>query len=174
MKYYQAIALSVILAATMSCRSNKQLTERVQVATGQAVDSVHASTKITTRPVFVPQDRAAMHLDIDDLLALPNGASFRAHDGRATADITKTETGYKITANCDSLTLLVTDLEREVYRLQKEKTELETKTQETITIEVNRLSGWQSFQIYGFWICISIILLYTGYRQIKNKLKILK
>ncbi|WP_165043728.1 hypothetical protein [Dysgonomonas sp. ZJ709] len=119
----------------------------------------------------IPQTTAKLSLTPADLEALPIGATYQAQDGQATATVKKTDTGYEITANCDSLLLLVTDLYIEVNRLNKEKTELKTHLNEQKITEVNRLSGWQWFQIWCGRILLSVSAIYIGIKFIKSKIK---
>ena len=121
----------------------------------------------TVKPIITPQATAKLSIKPEDLAKLPPGAKFENKQGNATATAKVTPDGtIEITANCDSLVLLVENLETEVYRLQKENKALVTNINKKETVE---LSGWQHFQIKGFWVCITIIAIYLTYKKVKRK-----
>lgn len=95
----------------------------------------------------VPQTTAKINLTPEDLEKLPVGGQYQAKDGQATGTIKRTEKGFEFTANCDSLTFLITELRTEVYRLKNVESELKTQLKETVTIEVNVLTRWQEIRI---------------------------
>jgi hypothetical protein len=101
---------------------------------------------------------------------LPPGAVYRAQDGQASATIKRTDTGYEITANCDSLLLLVTNYEKEVYHLNSLNTALETKLKEQKTEIIKEPDGWQWFQIYGFWVLAAFGGIRYLYNRFRNKI----
>ena len=97
------------------------------------------------------------------------GGIYQVADGNATGTIEKKPDGsLEFTANCDSLTLIVETLSREVYHLNKEKTELKESLKEQKTEEVNKLTGFQWFQIYGFRIYVLLTFIFIIYKNIKN------
>jgi hypothetical protein len=156
-----------------SCRSTKTAIEKETVQTRQELDSVSEKVTFETRLLTTPRATAKLNLSLEQLQDLPVGGKYQAKDGNATGTIEKKPDGsLEFTANCDSLTLLVESLTKEVYRYKNENAELKTNTKEEKVVEVNRLSGWQWFQIYGFRIYFSLTLLLVGYRLIKNNLKI--
>lgn len=113
--------------------------------------------------VTTPRTTAKLNLTTEQLTALPIGAVYEAKDGNATGTVRKTDNNnIEFTANCDSLNLLVENLNKEVYRLNTEKTEL--KTQLKSKKEVG-LSGLEWFQIYGFRIYVILTFIYIGYRK---------
>jgi hypothetical protein len=100
---------------------------------------------------------------------LPVGGKYQAVDGNATGTIEKKADGsLEFTANCDSLTLVVETLSKEVFHLNKEKTELKERLKEQKTEETNRLTGFQWFQIYGFRIYVLLTIIIIIYKNIKN------
>jgi hypothetical protein len=109
-----------------------------------------------------------MKLSFDSLVALPVGAGYTARQGQATLTVNRAESGMiEASANCDSLTLLVDELRTEIYHLNKEKTDFTSKLSEQKIIEVNRLTGWQYFQIWTGRICLAIIVI-LAIRKIKT------
>lgn len=100
---------------------------------------------------------------------MPVGGKYQARDGNATGTIEKRADGsLKFTANCDSLTLLVESLTKEVYRINKNKTELKTNLKEEKVVEVNKLRGFQWFQIYGFRVYVLLTFFFIIYKTIKK------
>jgi len=61
------------------------------------------------------------------------------------------------------------DFPKEVYRYKRENAELQTKLEEEKTIEVNKPSGWQWFQIWLGRICAAVILTYIIYRKFNKQ-----
>ena len=155
-KCMYAVMLLIALLS-WSCRSSKQMIVSENVESHQRTDSVSLLMEKITRPIVIPQATARMEIPSGSLLKLPLGANFQAKSGNATATITHMESGYEITANCDSLNVLVTDLRTEVYHLNQENTALKTNFKEQKTVG---LSGWQWFQIYGFRILIVGLLIF--------------
>lgn len=153
-----------------SCRSTKTAIEKETVQTRQELDSVSEKVTLETRLMTTPTTTAKQNLSLDQLQDLPVGGKYQAKDGNATGTIEKKPDGsLEFTANCDSLTLLVESLTKEVYRYKNENAELKTNTKEEKIVEINRLSGWQWFQIYGFRIYFSLTVLFVGYRIVKSK-----
>lgn len=116
-----------------------------------------------------PQATAKLNIDPQQLAGLPKGAKFENKQGNATATATVGDDGtLEITANCDSLTLLIDELTTEVYRYKESNKALVTKLSEKKTIE---LSGWQNFQIWCGRILLILIIVYIIYKSIKNKIQ---
>lgn len=121
----------------------------------------------TIKTITTPQTTAKLNISPDDLAKLPPGAKFESKQGNATATAKVAPDGtIEITANCDSLSLLIENLEIEVYRLQKQNTALVTNNSTKKSVE---LSGWQHFQIKGFWVCIAIIAIFLTYKKVKRQ-----
>lgn len=111
-----------------------------------------------------------MNLNLDDLVNLPLGASFQVSEGNATGTVTKNnDNTLEFTANCDSLTLLVESLEKEVYRFQSENLVLKDKLSEQKTEVVKEPSGWQWFQIYGFRLLLIINIAILLWQKVNLK-----
>jgi hypothetical protein len=111
----------------------------------------------------------------DDLAKLPAGAKYQAKDANATGSVEKKPDGtLEFTANCDSLTFLVTDLRTEIYHLNRQNDIFKQRLNTQKTIEVNRLNSWQSFQIWCGRIALGLLALFITYKQIKPKIKWLK
>lgn len=152
-----------------SCRSQKVTTEKEHQETTIQADSTSVVVEKITEVITTPQTTAKLNLTQKQIEELPIGAVYEAKDGNATGTVRKTaDNNIEFTANCDSLTILIESLTKEVYRLNKEKTELKNSLKEEKIVEVNKLNGWQHFQIYGFRIYIILTLIYIGYRKWKK------
>ncbi len=160
--------LCLIALFAWSCKS-KTVTERTESQSSQQTDSVSQLIKETTKALTIPQSTAILSITPDELEKLPTGAVYRAQDGQASATIKRTDTGYEITANCDSLLVLVTNYEREVYHLNSLNTALKTKLKEQKTEIIKEPSGWQWFQIYGFWVLAAFLTIKSIYNRFINK-----
>jgi hypothetical protein len=123
------------------------------------------------KPLVIPKQTVQLKLHPDSLAKLPIGASFSNSEGHATATVTKEESGFLFTADCDSLIVLVEDLRTEIYHLNKEKSAFKEQLSEEKIIEVNRLTSWQAFQIWTGRICLALLACWAGYKVIKIKLK---
>ena len=90
---------------------------------------------ITAQPIA--EDIAVVDIPVSAVVELPDGASYTASEGRATAQVTRTGDNIKVEARCDSVARLC-----EIYRyialdymstndsLRKEITRLDTKRQQ--------------------------------------------
>jgi hypothetical protein len=140
-----AVFLTIALFA-VSCMTPKQITTNADAKqTTEINDSTVIETTVT--PVVVPESKAELTVTTEELNNLPTGGEFQSKKGNARVRAKKEHDGtITITANCDSLVLLVEQLRMEVYHSQKENTELKTTIeQQELTQE---LSGWQWFQIW--------------------------
>lgn len=165
MKYF--CILFFLLFSLFSCRSSKIETKSEIKESAQDIDSVSLRVTKTTKKVTTPQATAKLNIDPVALANLPKGAKFENKQGNATATATTLDDGtIEITANCDSLTLLIDELTKEVYRYKESNKALETKLTQK---ETKGLSGWQNFQIYGFRICMAILAIIFIYKKIKQK-----
>jgi hypothetical protein len=120
-----------------------------------------------TKAIPVPASRAELALSIDSLRALPAGAAFRTTHGQATVTVLRSEGGVIASADCDSLTLLVDELRTEIFHLNEEKTAFKSELKEQKIIEINRLTLWQSFQIWTGRICLALLVIITGIKLFK-------
>lgn len=166
----QAPALILLFALFgSSCRSQKVTIEKEHQEVQHQTDSTSVVVEKETKVITTPQTTAKQTLTPKQLEDLPVGGKYQAKDGNATGTIEKKADGsLEFTANCDSLTLLVESLTKEVYRLNKEKTELKTNLKEEKVVEVNKLNGFQWFQIYGFRIYVLLTFIFIIYKNIKN------
>jgi hypothetical protein len=130
-------------------------------------DSVSLAVERITKAIPVPASRAKLTLSFDSLRALPAGAEFRATQGQATVTVLRSEGGITASADCDSLTLLVDELKTEIFHLNKEKMTFQSELSEQKIIEVNRLTGWQSFQIWTGRLCLALVVIITGIKLFK-------
>jgi hypothetical protein len=106
-------------------------------------------------------------LSLDSLFLLPAGAGYIEKSGQATVAVTRTESGVVASANCDSLTLLVNEFRTEIFHLNNEKTAIKAELKEQKILEVNRLTGWQSFLIWTGGICLALPVIITGIKIFK-------
>ena len=165
---YAATLLIALLS--WSCKSQKVVSESQLHESRQLTDSVSLSMTKETKIQTVPQTTAKLTLSLEQIDKLPVGAVYQEKDGNATGTVSKTNEGnIEFTANCDSLLILIDELSKEVYHFQRENTALKTNQKEEKIVEVNKLNGWQWFQIYGFWVYVSLTLLFIGYKIIKSK-----
>jgi NH3-dependent NAD+ synthetase len=119
--------------------------------------------------VTTPQTTAKLSLTQKQIDELPIGAVYEAKDGNASGTVRKTkDNNIEFTANCDSLHFMLEYAIKEVYRLNKEKTELKNSLKEEKIVEVNKLNGWQYFQIYGFRIYVILTIIYIVYIKWKK------
>lgn len=171
-----AVAAFLLVLFGSSCRSPKNLTEKETAIEHAVTDREIQRVEKTTKLLTTPQTRANLTLTGDQINNLPVGAKYQAKDGNATGTVEKTDKGIKFTASCDSLNFLVEQLTKEVYRYKSDSTALVTKLKQQQTIEVNRLTRSQSFQIRGFWILsvIIIVFIFNKFNIWQKLLKILK
>lgn len=120
------------------------------------------------KQVTIPQKTAILILTPDSLARLPVGAGYTAHEGHAKASVTRKKEGYKFVADCDSLTVIVEEMRRDVFRLSRENHELLEQKNEVETIEVNCLTSWQAFQIWAGRIALVIAVLWIVYSVVKR------
>ncbi|MDL2254967.1 hypothetical protein LJC38_00095 [Parabacteroides sp. OttesenSCG-928-K15] len=167
-KYITAAIFLIVLSAS-SCATRKTDVEKVVQENRQRTDSVSRLIEKKVTPILIPPSKAILPLNCDDIKRLPIGAFYEAKDGQATARVEKDEDGIKFVASCDSLMLLVEELTTEVYHLQTENTALKEDLKEIKTIEVNKLSGLQWFQVWVGRIALLLIVLYVIVKIYKRK-----
>jgi hypothetical protein len=158
---FPALSLAVIMILVLSvasCKTSRQIQVHDVSESNQRTDSVSLVTERLMKAIPVPASRATLTLSFDSLLRLPVGAGYTEKQGQATVAVLMTEGGMiEASANCDSLTLLVEEMKTEIFHLNKEKTELKSELNEQKIIEVNRLTGWQWFQVWTGRICLILI-----------------
>jgi len=157
------IFIPILLLAVLpiGCKTTKQTLEKEVRETNSKTDSVSVLVDKTVKVVTTPQTTAKLTLSEEQLTNLPEGASYQAKDGNATGTVKKTAKGIEFTANCDSLNLLIEQLTKEVYRYKSDSTALVTKLNQQQTIEVNKLTSSQLFQIWGFRSLVVIAIVLT-------------
>ena len=170
-KYITALIMMFALFAT-SCRSPKETTELRHIESVRQTDSVSLTIKQTARPVTIPQTTAKINLTPEALEALPVGGQYQAKDGQATATIERTKDGYQFHANCDSLTLIITDLEKELTRYRSDNTALQEQIKQK-PVQVNVLSPWQAFRIKvgNVTLCLLAVAALVGGYKLFNFIK---
>lgn len=149
------------------CRSTSLTVDRETAESRRQTDSVSIVTERTTKTVPVPASRSTLTLAVDSLQLLPVGAGYSEKIGRAAVAVVKAEDGtITVSATCDSLTVLVEELRTEVFHLNAEKWALKEDLKEEKTVEVNRLTSWQSFQIWTGRIGL-LLLGFIGIKKFK-------
>jgi hypothetical protein len=152
--------IMMIALLCASCKSTKQITARAEISRDARTDSVSLTVERLTKVIPVPASRVELTLSIDSIIALPVGARYTEKSGQATVDVRMSESGNVIaSATCDSLTLLVDELRTEIYHLNSEKTDFKSELSEQKIVEVNRLTSWQSFQIWTGRICLLLLII---------------
>jgi hypothetical protein len=161
-------AISILLLS--GCKTSKLSVESRQTIDLRQIDSVSVLTVIETKSVTVPQATAVFGISLAHLDSLPVGASYSEKSGNATVAVTKKENNNLIfTANCDSLTLLIETLTKEAYHFHRENQTFKSELNERKTEVIKEPSGWQWFQIYGFWILLTITVLTILIKKICRK-----
>lgn len=159
--------LLFVLCAS-SCSVKKNSLARDTAESTRLTDSVSHVLQIMQKRVVVPRKVAILTLTPDSLARLPMGAGYTAHEGHAKASVTREEAGYRFIADCDSLTVIVEEMRRDVFRLSRENHELLEQKNEVETIEVNRLTSWQAFQIWAGRIALVTAVLWIVYSVVKR------
>ncbi|MDR1454108.1 MAG: hypothetical protein LBJ01_00495 [Tannerella sp.] len=131
-------------------------------------DSVSTVLERLTKAIPVPAARAELAVTLDGLLQLPVGAEFRERNGQAVVAVIRTEGGLTASATCDSLTLLVDELRTEIFHLNAEKGSFKSEESEIKTVEVNRLTGWQWFQVWTGRICLGLLMVFAVVKGLKR------
>lgn len=170
LKKLQVVIIMMFALFGWSCQSSKTVVEKEQHESHVQTDSVSILMEKTTKAVTTPQATAKVTVSPEELISLPVGAQYQSKDKNATGTIRKTEDNkIEFTANCDSLTILVQELKTEVHHLNSQNTALKTQLNEQKTVEVNKLTGLQWFQIYGFRLYLLLTIIYIIYRKWKRK-----
>ena len=166
------VVIMMIALSVTSCKSSKTVTTAHELsAKDVSVDSVSTSVVQTVTPVVVPRATAELTRSPDELAALPAGAGFFEKEGRAGIEVTKTADGkIRVSANCDSLTLYMSELETTVTRLSRANKELSDKKSETVIVEVNRLTVWQGIQIWGFRLLAVVVVIFILSKKLWQKI----
>jgi hypothetical protein len=81
--------------------------------------------------------------------------------------VTRREDGYEFTASCDSLLILVREMETEIYHLNRENAAFKTSLNESKTVEVSQPSGLDYFQIWAGRILLLLAALYFALKKFK-------
>lgn len=170
LKKLQVVIIMMFALFGWSCQSSKTVVEKEQHESHVQTDSVSILMEKTTKAVTTPQAKAKVTVSPEQLISLPVGAQYQSKDKNATGTIRKTEDNkIEFTANCDSLIILVQELKTEVHHLNSQNTALKTQLNEQKTVEVNKLTGLQWFQIYGFRLYLLLTIIYIIYRKWKRK-----
>jgi hypothetical protein len=168
--YILAVILSLALSVS-SCGTRKTHVEKQVTENSQRTDSVSLLIEKKVSTLRIPPSGVILPIDIPTLQGLPVGASYHASEGQASGRITKEADGTLIfESSCDSLLLLIEEINKEVYHLQSVNTALKATLNEEKTIEVNKLSGWQWFQVWVGRIAVALAAGYVITKKIKRKI----
>ncbi|KAA6308139.1 hypothetical protein EZS27_040184 [termite gut metagenome] len=170
------VLITLVALSVASCRTVKQtqVLERETALSALRQDSIEIREERTQKIVKVPQETATLTLTKEQIDSLPVDALYESKSGRAGITLKKTTAGEaEITANCDSLNLVVESLYKEVFHLRVLESELTQKLNEQKVIEVNRLTSWQWFWNRLGQICFVALILYVAVKLVKKHFKII-
>jgi len=141
-------AFMILFAVFMflGCGNSKpQLkTEYTAIQHTHTADSTARIEKNTIRLITIPASSAKLNLNLENLAALPIGAKYQEKQGQATLTVEKTgDNDYNISADCDSLSMIVAEKETEIYHLQNKVKELAEKEAATKEIPIYKQTTWQ-------------------------------
>lgn len=158
--------LLLVFLLLFSCKSTKEYIEKEHHEVNATVDSIRIVQEKTIKAVTTPRTTTVVTVSREELNSLPVGASFQTKQGNASGEVRKTkENEFEFTATCDSLTILVQELKTEVHHLNSQNSALKTQLNEQKTAEVNKLTGWQSFQIWLGRVCVVLLIIYILYKR---------
>lgn len=170
MPKYLLVLISLFVLCATSCRTLKVTSESTEKTETNRLDSVSRLEIRETKTYVTAPATAKLNLSPLQIAELPPGAGFRNKQGNASIEVKMQKDGtLELTANCDSLTLLLDNLTIELYHLNSENTAIKHQLKQEKTVEVNKPTGWQWFQIYGFRIYVLLTIIYIIYRKWKIK-----
>jgi hypothetical protein len=170
------VLITLVALSVVSCRSVKQtqVLERETVLSALRQDSIETREERTQKIVKIPQETATLTLTREQIDSLPADAVYESKSGRAGVTLKKTTAGeVEITANCDSLNLIVESLYKEVFHLRVSESELTQKLNDKQVSEVSRLTVFQRFWIWLGKIYSVALILYVVVKLVKKHFKII-
>lgn len=126
---------------------------------------------ITAQPI--PEDIAVVEIPLAAVAELPDGASYTASEGRATAQMTRTGDNIKVRARCDSVSRLCEiyryialdcmatndSLRKEISKIETSKKELQEDLDEQKEISSNCVPAQLFIAFVALSVCLLIIIL---------------
>lgn len=179
--------LSVMAAvALFGCGASKNTTETthyewddttkvstVDTASYGTVEQLNGMSysAITAQPI--PEDIAVVEIPLAAVAELPDGASYTASEGRATAQMTRTGDNIKVRARCDSVSRLCEiyryialdymatndSLRKEISKIETSKKELQEDLDEQKEISSNCVPAQLFIAFVALSVCLLIIIL---------------
>lgn len=160
------ISVFALLLMLTGCNTWRKVVETDNQERVTRTDSIIERINTEVKPVNIPVSLSVMLLPDSQLRSLPEGGSFTKKEGRATATITRRGDSYEVSANCDSLSVLVESVTRDLYRSRTESDSLRLVVKEFKTEVIKEPSGWQWFQIWGFRLMLAAVALYVLFKNV--------
>ncbi|WP_026473950.1 hypothetical protein [Alkaliflexus imshenetskii] len=161
------LMLSVILL--IACVPIKELHETTKSEHTSLLDSISESVHRDVKPIVVFGSSVELLVPESEFALLPNGAGYFAKASKqdisgapqsmASIAITKKPGGViSITAQCDSLQLMVESMTRELTIYKRRVSELTEASMGVVEKTTYEPTGWQWFQIWGFRLLLLSVL----------------
>jgi hypothetical protein len=164
------IILLVTNIICTSCKSSQINNESKKHEKQISIDSIFIVKEINTKPIVIPQVSTEMIISLDSILKLPLNAVFHSKKGQVSSLFSNIgNNNYLVTANCDSLIILVSNLETKIVHLKKENTELIESQKESQIITIKEPDGIQWFQIWLGRILGILMILYLSWKLIMKR-----
>lgn len=178
--------LAMAVVTLFGCGASKSTTETthyerddttemstVDTATYSTVEQLSGMSyyAITAQPI--PEDIAVVEIPLAAVAELPNGASYTASEGRATAQMTRTGDNIKVRARCDSVSRLCEiyryialdymatndSLRKEISKIEISKKELQKDLDKQKEISSNCVPAQLFIAFVALSVCLLIIIL---------------
>ena len=126
---------------------------------------------ITAQPIS--EDIAVVDVPVSAVAELPDGASYTASEGRATAQLTRIGDNIKVKARCDSVARLCEiyryialdymsandSLRKEIAKLDTKRQQLQEALEEQKRSPLNHALGWLLGSLAALCVCLLIIVI---------------
>ena len=167
------VTFSILLVLVMvGCLPSRQVAEHSSQERNFRIDSLRDITSVELVPVTVPRSLAQIALSSDEIDRLPLRAVYEQSSGRARAVVEKVGTQIVFTAECDSVTMVLEHVTRELDRYRLEVDSLRTDSMTKEQVIVREPTGWQWFQIHGFRVLLGVCLLFISFKKLQGWRKI--
>lgn len=160
------ISVFTLLLILTGCNTWRKVVETDSLEHVARTDSIIERINTEIKPVNIPVSLSVMLIPNDQLRSLPEGGSFTKKEGRATSTVTRRGESFEFSANCDSLSVLVESVTRDLYRSRTESDSLRLIVKEFKTEVIKEPSGWQWFQIWGFRLMLAAVALYVLFKNV--------
>lgn len=182
MSKLRIIGLIAFMALLVSCRSTSSLTSVSSTASSsEHQDSSYVRETASVDTLKISGDSVSVTLPLSwavptvkdssapiRMIDYPDLNSVSKSSGRATVTVTRTGSGLKVTASCDSIQALLISKEKEIYNLKsdlKSLREAETMTSEKATV----------VPFIPAWIIIALVIsaainVFFAYRTLRKRL----